>query len=124
MDESLGSVVGWQVDCRSMPPPFPLLGARAAMALMRPGEILRLLATEPEAAVDVPAWCRMTGNPLLEQGTRRGVHLFIIRKGPGGGPNDGRRIGKSRIQVLDVREPGEFEGGFTAWKEKGLPVER
>ncbi|MGH7819261.1 MAG: sulfurtransferase TusA family protein [Candidatus Binatia bacterium] len=71
----------WHVDCRSMPAPYPLLGARAAVALMKEGEVLRLLATDPEAAVDVPAWCRMTGNRCLDQVERRGVYAFLIRKG-------------------------------------------
>lgn len=41
------------------------------------GRILHLRATDPGAAEDIPAWCRMTGNPLL-----RVVHPeYWIRKG-------------------------------------------
>jgi TusA-related sulfurtransferase len=72
----------WRVDCRSMPAPYPLLGARAAIALMKEGETLYLLATDPEAPVDLPAWCRMTGNCFLNQREWRGVYCFLIRKGP------------------------------------------
>jgi tRNA 2-thiouridine synthesizing protein A len=30
------------------------------------GDILRLVAHDPGAPVDLPAWCRMTGNILTE----------------------------------------------------------
>ena len=33
---------------------------------MRPGEVLRLVALDPGASADVPAWCRMTGHALLD----------------------------------------------------------
>ena len=63
-----------------MPPPFTLLGARAATALMQEGETLRVLTTDPEATLDLPVWCRMTGNRLLTQEKRLGVSCFLIRK--------------------------------------------
>lgn len=31
------------------------------------GEILELTATDPGAPQDIPAWCRLTGNPLILQ---------------------------------------------------------
>lgn len=30
-----------------------------------PGRVLKLVALDPGAAVDLPAWCRMTGNELI-----------------------------------------------------------
>lgn len=32
---------------------------------LRPGEVLELTATDVAAPHDIPAWCRLTGNPLL-----------------------------------------------------------
>lgn len=32
---------------------------------MRPGESLELIARDPGAPRDLPAWCRMTGHTLL-----------------------------------------------------------
>ncbi|MCA9870313.1 MAG: sulfurtransferase TusA family protein [Anaerolineae bacterium] len=34
---------------------------------MQPGQTLEVRATDPSVAVDLPAWCRMTGNTLLRQ---------------------------------------------------------
>ena len=32
-----------------------------------PGGILKVVATDPGAPADIPAWCRLTGNELLDQ---------------------------------------------------------
>jgi tRNA 2-thiouridine synthesizing protein A len=70
----------WRIDCRRMPAPFPLLGARAAMRLMAPGDLLALLASDADAVTDVPAWCRMTGHELLRRRRAGAVTGFLIRK--------------------------------------------
>jgi tRNA 2-thiouridine synthesizing protein A len=35
------------------------------MKALRPGEILRLVARDPGAIEDMPAWCRLTGHELV-----------------------------------------------------------
>jgi len=35
------------------------------MKAMAPGQVLRLVALDPGAPADIPAWCRMTGHTLL-----------------------------------------------------------
>jgi tRNA 2-thiouridine synthesizing protein A len=35
------------------------------MQQMRPGAVLRLVARDPGAPADLPAWCRLTGHVLL-----------------------------------------------------------
>lgn len=32
-----------------------------------PGEIIKVIALDPGAPADIPAWCRMTGNELISQ---------------------------------------------------------
>jgi len=34
---------------------------------MRPGQVMRLIARDPGAREDLPAWCRMTGHTLVSQ---------------------------------------------------------
>ena len=34
---------------------------------MRPGQVIKLIALDPGAPADMPAWCRMTGHTLLHQ---------------------------------------------------------
>ena len=44
---------------------------------LRPGQVLKLTATDLGAPEDLPAWCRMTGNRLLRA---EPPHYFIERK--------------------------------------------
>jgi tRNA 2-thiouridine synthesizing protein A len=44
------------------------------MKAMAPGCVLRLVALDPGAPADLPAWCRMTGHTLLE--ARHPVYLI------------------------------------------------
>jgi tRNA 2-thiouridine synthesizing protein A len=39
---------------------------RARVRAMAPGETLRLVARDPGAREDLPAWCRLTGHTLVE----------------------------------------------------------
>ncbi len=34
---------------------------------MRPGQVIKLIALDPGAPADMPAWCRLTGHTLLLQ---------------------------------------------------------
>lgn len=130
-----GSESCWSIDCHNMPTPYPLLGARAAIALMNDGDILWLLLTDPDSIADMPAWCRMTGNRLVGIDERSGVRCFLIRKGNVAMPKSLKDLiddAKSRIRevrpseaaealkkepktlILDVREAGEWAEGHIA----------
>ena len=37
------------------------------MKTMTPGQLLKLVALDPGAPADIPAWCRMTGHTLINQ---------------------------------------------------------
>lgn len=47
---------------RKCPAPIIALGKQAKVS---PGQCVTLLADDPAAEHDVPAWCRMTGGQLL-----------------------------------------------------------
>lgn len=54
-----------------------VLELRARMAAMPPGHALRVIARDPGAPQDMPAWCRMTGHTLVSQ-----QHpVYVIRRG-------------------------------------------
>lgn len=50
------------------------------MKKLGPGETLRVAAYDAAAEVDVPAWCRSTGNALLAQDLTVQPKLFLIQK--------------------------------------------
>ena len=54
-----------------------VLELRMRMNTLTPGRVLRLVARDPGAPADIPAWCRMTGNTLL-----RDEHpVYYIKRG-------------------------------------------
>ncbi len=42
-----------------------VLELRARMRALQPGQVLRLVARDPGAIEDLPAWCRITGHRLI-----------------------------------------------------------
>jgi tRNA 2-thiouridine synthesizing protein A len=42
-----------------------VLQLRFRMEAMQPGQVLRIVALDPGAPADLPAWCRLTGHALL-----------------------------------------------------------
>ena len=46
------------------------------MNALRAGEVLRLVALDPGAPADIPAWCRMTGHTLVDEAPP----VYLIRK--------------------------------------------
>lgn len=47
--------------------PLPVLKARKRLLAMKPGEVLRLVASDPAAVIDVPHFCAETGHTFLGQ---------------------------------------------------------
>ncbi len=58
---------GWavDVDARGLRCPAPVLRAAVAARALPAGALLRVLATDPAAAVDLPAWARMRGHAVV-----------------------------------------------------------
>jgi tRNA 2-thiouridine synthesizing protein A len=54
----------------------PMDDIAAIIREMSTGQTLEIHATDPVVPVDLEAWCRMTGNELIEQRE----HRYLIRK--------------------------------------------
>ena len=59
--------------------PLPVLKARKRLKAMAPGAVLRLIATDPAAVVDVPHFCREAGHELLATEAGEGARTYLIR---------------------------------------------
>ncbi len=70
-----------ELDTSGLNCPLPVLKARKALSEMAIGEKLHLIVTDPGANQDIPAFTKMTGNPLLEANEKEGKLHFIIEKG-------------------------------------------
>ncbi len=69
------------LDLRGLKCPMPVLRARKALRSMPPGAALRVLATDPLAAIDIPHLLREAGDHLDAQSSADGVLCFEVRKG-------------------------------------------
>jgi tRNA 2-thiouridine synthesizing protein A len=70
-----------EIDSSGLNCPLPVLKARKALAAMTSGQRLHLIATDPGANKDIPAFCKMTGNPLVDNSEAEGKLHFTIEKG-------------------------------------------
>ncbi len=68
------------LDVKGMNCPLPVLRANRALRSMRPGERLRVLATDRAAVADFQSFCRETGHALLAWSEENGVFSFVIRR--------------------------------------------
>jgi tRNA 2-thiouridine synthesizing protein A len=60
--------------------PLPVLRANRVLRELAPGQILKVLATDPAAEADFPAYCRQTGHALVQTARDGDTLVFLIRK--------------------------------------------
>ncbi len=68
------------LDAKGLNCPLPILRAKKTLNGMTAGTTLEVLATDPGAVADFQAFCRTTGNELVESGQDGKVFRFVIRK--------------------------------------------
>jgi TusA-related sulfurtransferase len=69
-----------ELDTRGLNCPLPILKAKKALADMRSGEVLKVVATDPGSIRDFQAFARQTGNELVEQETRSDEFIHFLRR--------------------------------------------
>ncbi|HEY5644052.1 MAG TPA: sulfurtransferase TusA family protein [Woeseiaceae bacterium] len=68
------------LDAKGLNCPLPILKARKALKEVADGGILEILATDPGSVADFQAFCRQTGNVLVEHAEDGGIYRFLIKK--------------------------------------------
>ncbi|MEV8372367.1 sulfurtransferase TusA family protein [Kribbella sp. NPDC056861] len=53
------------LDCRGMLCPLPVIKLAQAFPQLALGDTITVLADDPAAATDIPAWCRMRAQELV-----------------------------------------------------------
>jgi len=61
--------------------PLPILKARKRLQGLQTGQVLRLIADDPAAVIDVPHFCNEQGHQLVSTSTDVAEHVYLIRKG-------------------------------------------
>lgn len=68
------------LDAKGLNCPLPILKARKALKEVPDGGTLEIVATDPGSVADFQAFCRQTGNELLEHSEDDGIYQFLIKK--------------------------------------------
>jgi len=69
-----------ELDARGLNCPLPILRTKKSLNDMVPGQVLKVVATDPGSVRDFQAFARQTGNQLLSSTERNGEYLFLMRK--------------------------------------------
>ncbi len=69
------------LDTKGLNCPMPVMKTKKAMKALDSGETLEVESTDPGSVRDLEAFCRATGNEILEFEEEEGVFRFLLRKG-------------------------------------------
>jgi len=76
MDETITKTL----DLKGLSCPLPIAKTAQAIRDLQPGELIESLATDPGAVKDFEAFCRATGNELMESKAEDKVFSFVIKR--------------------------------------------
>ncbi len=68
------------LDAKGLNCPLPILRAKKALNKLEADKTLEILATDPGSVKDFEAFCRTTGNTLIESNQDGDVYSFLIKK--------------------------------------------
>jgi tRNA 2-thiouridine synthesizing protein A len=54
-----------ELDCLGKRCPMPVIELARQIDTVEVGDVVRVLADDPAAAIDIPAWCRMRGQSYV-----------------------------------------------------------
>jgi tRNA 2-thiouridine synthesizing protein A len=70
-----------EIDAIGLLCPLPVLRLQKRLRALAPGQVARLLATDPMAQIDVPHFCAEQGHELISVESDGPQCQFTIRKG-------------------------------------------
>ena len=68
------------VDAKGLNCPLPILRAKKALQSIGAGGTIEVLATDPGSVKDFQAFCRTTGNELMESKQDGQTYSFLIKR--------------------------------------------
>lgn len=70
------------LDLRGLNCPLPILRTKQALRELTPGDLVRVVATDPHSVIDFTGFCDTTEHELIAHEQAEGEFIFTIRKGP------------------------------------------
>jgi tRNA 2-thiouridine synthesizing protein A len=69
-----------ELDARGLNCPLPILRVKKTLAEMTGGQVLKVVATDSGSVKDFQAFCRQTGNELVDSSEGNGEYTFFMKK--------------------------------------------
>ena len=69
-----------EFDASGLACPMPIVKTKKALTDLAPGQVLRVVATDPGSVCDMEAFAEVTGNTLLSSSTEDSKYVFFLRK--------------------------------------------
>jgi tRNA 2-thiouridine synthesizing protein A len=70
-----------EFDASGLSCPLPIVKTKKSLADMAPGQVLRVISTDPGSVADMAAFAEQTGNALLAANEEGGKYVFFLKKG-------------------------------------------
>ncbi|MFC4105511.1 sulfurtransferase TusA family protein [Micromonospora zhanjiangensis] len=68
------------IDCLGQRCPLPVIAVARRITQVPVGAVVRVLADDPAAAVDLPAWCRLRGHEFVAATTVHTAPAYDVRR--------------------------------------------
>lgn len=68
------------LDARGLNCPLPILRTKKSLNVLKAGDTLKVVATDPGSVKDIAAFCDQTGHALLSSAQSPDGYEFLIRK--------------------------------------------
>ena len=80
MTIAMTTAIDAEIDTSGLSCPLPILKAKKALAGLHGGQVLRIIATDPESVRDFETFSQQIGHALLEAREESGRFYFLLRK--------------------------------------------
>jgi len=70
-----------ELDARGLFCPEPVMMLHNRINDVEPGQVLRVVATDPSTTRDIPRFCRFLGHELVGETEQQGEYVYLIRRG-------------------------------------------
>ena len=70
-----------ELDALGLLCPLPVLKARKRLQALSTGQVLRVLADDPAALIDMPHFCTEAGHELVSMTDSDAHQIYLLRKG-------------------------------------------
>ena len=70
-----------EIDARRLFCPLPVIKLQNCIRQQTPGTRVRIVSTDPGSLNDIPAWCRISGHPVLQIEDLDTEFVFLVERG-------------------------------------------